>query len=698
MPTGTSITNLLSVTNALSLISVPSILEDVVNLPHGQGIGVLAKLQFVAFGGGLLKASVGEKLISNSIKVLNHYGSTESGPIAPFFVPGPDYDWSYFRLRTNVKMQIDPGPVLEDGTQSFTLTTYPFGWQEPFVFQDQLICNPQKPTTDFSAIGRKDDLIVLANGEKVNPRILEAMLFECSLVSAAIVFGDGQFEIGVIVQPSSPLSLPELEAFKSAVWPIIRQAGERMDTHARISSKGAILVAPPDALLPRSDKGSLMRKEAHRMFEAEIAAVYQALNNRVAGSSTLQLRMDDLVQDLKSMVQTGLVWRLKPEDWTVDDDLFEMGMDSLQALQLRRLLLSSLPSLFAASSQPETLPQDIIYQNPTVTQLAEALKMSTKPLSDRSLIETFVERYSSVPNFARKQSDRRATILVTGATGSLGSHVLAHLASLQGVLRIICLNRPHETSDCYTHQIHRLRSKGISIDSEAWAKVEIVQTNTAASSLGLKEDDFSRISAEVTHILHAAWPVDFKRRLSSFKAQFQTLQNLTELALAAHATRSQRRIRLLFVSSIAVVGQYPAVVKEAIVPEVPMEDLSCTNDIGYARAKLVCEKMVERIVRDHSAAVEAAYVRLGQTAGSTKSGSWNSDEHIAALFKSSQAIGSLPKLGGVSIHSRGLNSYQCTDFCIDLFVAASRRRCRSFIGSVNDAGTDQGGVPSRESC
>lgn len=79
-----------------------------------------------------------------------------------------------------------------------------------------------------------------------------------------------------------------------------------------------------------------------------------------------------------------------------------------------------------------------------------------------------------------------------------------------------------------------------------------------------------------------------------------------------------------------------------------MEDESCTNDIGYANAKLVCERILEKAARDHAAGFDVSYVRIGQSSGSKKSGSWNTDEHIAALLKSAQAVGSLPYLKGVS--------------------------------------------------
>lgn len=647
IPTGVFIRDLLDFSKSRSLISVPSILEEICLLPQAQGIETLATLEFVAFGGGLLKSSVGEKLTAGNVKVLNHYGSTESGPIAPLFVPTPPYDWHYFRLRKDTNMRLEQGPLLEDGLQSHVLTTNPPGWTTPFIFQDQLIANPADPDSDFSAIGRSDDLIVLANGEKVTPRILETMLFESELVNAAVVFGSGHFELGVIVQPSSHTTVANYDLFKESIWPIILEAGGQMDAHARISSKEAIIVIPYEVILPRSDKGSIMRKEVYQTFETEIESVYENLDNSLIGAGTVCLDTDNLDEEIKTMIQTQLTWRLKAEEWTVNDDLFELGMDSLQVIQLHRLILSSLPASSTLITLGKRITRDIIYRNPTVLQLSKALKVSDELFSNDSLVEDLVQQFCVKDSNTGNARPHGEVVVMTGGTGSLGSHLLAHLATLPTVSRVICLNRPNGPQDAETRQLDALHLKGIDLDPEYWSKVEVLETDTASPLLGLNETDYTRIQHTVTHILHNAWPMDFKRRLPSFKAQFRALQSLLALARDAHYVRPSLQPRFLFVSSIAVVGQYPLVMNQTMVPERYMANERCTNDIGYAKAKLVCERILERAANDHSTEIDVSYVRIGQMSGSTKNGSWNTDEHIAALFKSARNLGHLPCLKGV---------------------------------------------------
>ena len=620
-------------------------------MPHDEGIRALARLQFVSSGGGILKSSVGDKMVAGGVRVLNHYGSTEAGDITPFYVPTLDYSWRYFRLRRDMNLWLEKGPILEDGRPSHTLIARPFGWEEDFVFQDQLISNPEKPKTEFQCIGRNDDVIVLATGEKVNPRILESMLFNSPNINTAVAFGDGQFKLGVIIQPSYSLVSADVEQFKESIWPVIQQASEKMDAHARVLSNAAIVVVPSEMKFPRSDKGSIMRKEVHRMLETEILAVYQALDDRSSDVTVAPLNMEDLENGLKSLVQNHLTWRVKAEQWTVDNDLFELGMDSLQAVQLRGFILASLRDTSSTLSRAQQVPHDIIYRNPTITQLAKTLKTTAELPLDEGSIDDFVDQFSLEYEVRRTEVEAPCVVLMTGGTGSLGSHVLAHLASSPQVHRVICLNRPSSNQDGYDRQLEALELKEIELGAPSWSKVEIHQCNTSLPHLGLHEEVYARLAEEVTHILHNAWPVDFKRQLPSFRSHFQALQNLLKLSKFAAMVQPSTRPKLLFVSSIATVGQYPLMKNETMVPEVPMMNEDCSNNIGYAKAKLVCERIVERAAQDLRGHIDASSIRIGQMSGSSKVGYWNSEEHLPSLFKSSRAIGSLPALHGVSLWS-----------------------------------------------
>ena len=107
--------------------------------------------------------------------------------------------------------------------------------------------------------------------------------------------------------------------------------------------------------------------------------------------------------------------------------------------------------------------------------------------------------------------------------------------------------------------------------------------------------------------------MDFNRSISSFKEQFKALQNLCNLALDANIIRPNIKPRILFTSSIGIVGQYNLIHGGSEVPEVRIDDAACTNEFGYGQAKLVCERILENISGQYPHQIEAGYVRVGQS-------------------------------------------------------------------------------------
>ncbi|KAI1385748.1 uncharacterized protein F4822DRAFT_432601 [Hypoxylon trugodes] len=173
------------------------------------------------------------------------------------------------------------------------------------------------------------------------------------------------------------------------------------------------------------------------------------------------------------------------------------------------------------------------------------------------------------------------------------------------------------------------RGTSVCVRDEAWSKVEVIQTVTAASSLALGDSTYMRLAAEITHIVHIAWPMNFKLLLSSFDASLRTRQNLIQLPSQAYRLNPTKRARFLFISSISTVANYHAVTGESFVPESRVDDLNWSLDLGYAKAKLVCGKVVERTATNHPE-IEIGLVRVGQLVGA-RSGFWNSDERFVTL-------------------------------------------------------------------
>ncbi|KAI1804327.1 hypothetical protein F4811DRAFT_552992 [Daldinia bambusicola] len=238
------------------------------------------------------------------------------------------------------------------------------------------------------------------------------------------------------------------------------------------------------------------------------------------------------------------------------------------------------------------------------------------------------------------------TVLITGATGSLGSHLIALLAELTDVAHVVCLNRRRGT-DPEERQKKALIKKGISLSDRASSKLSVFETDMSKPNLGLPTGDYQNIVDNVTHIIHNAWLMNAKYPLRNFESQFQIMKNLLNLSREISLRRIPgSKVTFQFISSIAAVGHRPIWSGESIVPEERMT-IESVLPTGYGDAKYICELMLDRTLHKYPDRFRAMAVRPGQIAGSRTSGHWNVTEHLSFLIKSSQTLKALPDFDGL---------------------------------------------------
>ncbi|KAK8079429.1 hypothetical protein PG997_007247 [Apiospora hydei] len=289
-----------------------------------------------------------------------------------------------------------------------------------------------------------------------------------------------------------------------------------------------------------------------------------------------------------------------------------------------------------------------------------ALLDSRKQAVDQ-LVETFTEGFSAPTsdNNGPVPAANQSVVLVTGGTGSLGSNLVYHLAQLDTVKTVVCLNRRNREADPATRQFKAMREKGIRFPDALKLKLLILQTDSALPRLGLEPAQYDALAASVTHLVHQAWPMSATRALPGFASEFRVMRNLIDFARdAASATSRPAGFRFSFemVSSIGVVGLYGQQQQEqhdggkAPLPVVFVPETSATIDSvlpnGYSEAKWGCERMLEATLHRHPARFRTMTARLGQIAGSKTSGYWNPMEHFGFLVKSSCTLGALPDVEG----------------------------------------------------
>ncbi|KAI4871010.1 hypothetical protein F4820DRAFT_985 [Hypoxylon rubiginosum] len=308
-------------------------------------------------------------------------------------------------------------------------------------------------------------------------------------------------------------------------------------------------------------------------------------------------------------------------------------------------------ALASGEPEPEHLPKAL--PGTTKTTQLDRGDVKARELEAEGFVATYTRGWDTPElNAAQDRkpstvsSSTAAVVVVTGATGSLGAHLVQQFAEHPGVATVVCVNRP-SSRPVDQRQEDAFNNRGIILSPDAHRKLRVLETDTSKPHLGLPTAEYAWLAQNGTHIVHNAWPMSGTRPIKAFEPQFQSLRNLLDLARSM-AVRdhpggsSSSRIGFQLVSSIGVVGYAgePRVLER----RVPM---AAVLPGGYTEAKWACERMLDETLHRYPRLFRPMVARPGQIAGSTASGYWNPVEHFAFLVKSAQALGAWPDFDGV---------------------------------------------------
>lgn len=245
--------------------------------------------------------------------------------------------------------------------------------------------------------------------------------------------------------------------------------------------------------------------------------------------------------------------------------------------------------------------------------------------------------------------------MITGGSGGLGSHLVAKALTCPDVTRIVCLNRRNK-QEARQRQWQSLVNKGTGLspeDETVMNRIDVIEADLSKPNFGLSENEYDKLAAKVTDIVHNAWLMHSKWPIKRFEPQLRIMMNTIGLARDISARRWEGGIKtpvtFEFVSSIATVGHHPLWaslgIQRPTVPEVRVS-VESVLPTGYGDAKYACERLLDATLHQYPDRFRAAAVRLGQIAGSSLNGYWNPTEHVSFLVKSSQTLGALPDFGG----------------------------------------------------
>lgn len=618
-------------------LTVPYVLKLLAET--AAGVRALSQCKQVVSSGSTLSDELGNRLVAEGVNVETLFAGTEPGLVGTSMNRPPgDLAWDYIRLPPTIQKNTQYKPLGGDVFEFVYLNTLPTlnmsnSNDPPGSFHSSDIFSPH-PTIPhaWKYVGRIDDRVTLSTGEKVLPLPMEGRVREEPSVREAVVFGVDKAIPGLLVFRSDAAKDVPDDDFITQIWPSVEAANAASEAFGRIA-KEMIVCMPAEASIPLADKESIIRAKVYTTYDPEIQAAYARLEEGSPDGVVLDL--PELEEFLIKSIQTEIGIPLT--DSTTD--FHQAGMDSLLAIRLRALILKHI-------KVDRQLSQNVVFDTGNVQRLAQRiLGTGAHESEDRSekeatsLMQELIEKYSRFSPRAISQSPLGMNVLLTGPTGSLGAHLLANLLALPDVTRVYCIVRGEKPPDRVRKS---LQSRSLSVDHIA-EKAIIFSGDLSLPNLGIEATALDDIKQHVTHIIHAAWPVNFQLTLRAFEPQLRSLQNLVDLSLSKNVGS---RPRLLFCSSISVAMATPT---PANVPEMPVSNLAYASSTGYARSKLVGERMIEVAAKEYGG--DAKVLRIGQVVGDTKAGIWNASEAWPLIIRSALTLKTMPAFRMVGLIS-----------------------------------------------
>ncbi|CAK96299.1 hypothetical protein CBS115989_2471 [Aspergillus niger] len=613
-----------------SVQGVPYLLQLLVDSP--RGLKALRACKSVTYGGAPCPDELGDRLVNEGVKFGGSFGLTEAGLVAESISrPAGDPFWNYMRFFDNIKPFIWMKPISDALYEVVYLKGHPAltasnSNEPPGSYHSRDVFTPHPTLADrWKYVSRLDDRITLVNGEKVLPLPIEGCIKQSPLVQEAVVVGVNKAVPGLLVFRTESSQMFSDEEFLDLLWPTVEEANSRAEQFSQIS-RDMILVLPHDCTCPRTDKGSMIRAQVYAKYAETIENMYTTLEQTADG--TLKLDLTATENHLIKLCHEELGFPIS----TPNSDFFAEGLDSLKAIHLRRLILRDFKV-----EDPKDIGHNVAFETGNIVRLAEHIHLIQSGQKDMvedevSMMPELIEKYSVFQKHTPSPSSAatRKSVVLTGATGSIGAHTLYKLLNDDSVSAVYCLTRRSQPKKAV---IDALAQKGLSVLPYRLQKIVALNSSLEEPDLGVGESMMAEMRQSVSLIIHTAWPVNFNLPLMSFESHIKGLQNLINFSLSVNLPDPAV---LLFCSSIST-----ALGASSDVDERPIEDLASALEMGYGRSKLIGEKIVSNARR---AGARTYSLRIGQVSGHSKKGLWNDSEAIPLMIRSALTLKALPDL------------------------------------------------------
>ena len=485
--------------------------------------------------------------------------------------------------------------------------------------------------------GRVNDKVKMPNGEWVLPSQLEsAVETHCSQTKDFPIT-----DIFVETRPGSAIVCAIVHvAVDSASGSVGADTGQSITVeaatyllntalqHTGLAARiTAVVLSPVSFTVQNQLRNHSLKLNRHQLrsyFIEELNGVFNQSTEKNLDQSSIALRVAACIASGKSGVDDK-----DGSDGGGGGDLSNMtfrglGGDSLAALQVKHLLKTQ------HNFVDDRVVSALLNARYTLNDVRDVLRSAPPQTYDR---QNFMERIASNLLAAERSPPEAPTtervVLVTGASGIVGRHVAAELASrqqqsegpmsLSKPLRVVCLVRKVSLAD--TEEMF-----------QGLEGLEVVAGDVSLPLMGLDESAYGSLTASVQHVIHCAGNTN---QSLHFEDLSSTLTATAEVLLFASHSPYLLSTTLLSTTDILAHGAPESL------PLQTGEARASAELSGYANMKLFEEGIADDAACAGLAGI--AVCRLGLVCNSSRP--WpQKHDFIDILFRGILAVGAVPEV------------------------------------------------------
>ena len=284
--------------------------------------------------------------------------------------------------------------------------------------------------------------------------------------------------------------------------------------------------------------------------------------------------------DIESVLFYAFGKSLGHDQFDADSDFFAVGGDSMAALEVAAIV---------ATVGVELYPHAVV-QHRTIRKIvgfyhaqSDGEWMSAQFLCDDVDRLLQCERATQLTEVKEGQAD---SILLTGATGFLGTRLLHQLTANAGV-KVICLVRGSDDAQARDRLLKALARNRVSISKQRLGNVTAVAGDVSLKQFGLSQSAYRSLARSINHVVHSAAEVNSAKTYS----QLRPTNLLGTWEVVKFCSVGQLK-KLDYVSTLSVfvsTDRFQGTMTED-------DDLQETKRVygGYAQSKFAAERLVRK--------------------------------------------------------------------------------------------------------